>query len=265
MFDFHKDKQRYFNFQYWTTRDYIIPFLESEFDFSEKLDVLEVGCAEAGVLKAFLEKGNICLGIELVDGRIELAKKFLKEEYESGAVDFINRDIYKIDVDKDLKTKFDLIILKDVIEHIPNQENVIPQLKKFLKPNGKIFFGFPPWYMPFGGHQQITRSKFLRLLPWFHLLPSPIYKGILSIFGEPENVKKELLEIKSTGISVERFERITKQSEMKVVKKQYFFTNPIYKFKFGFRVMKQPAFTSSIPFIRNFYSTAAYYLIKSIK
>ncbi len=261
MFEFHKDKERYFNFQYWTARDYIIPFLESEFDFSKKLDVLEVGCAEAGVLKAFVEKGNYCLGIELHDNRIQLAKHFQSAACESGQLEFINRDIYKIDVEKDLKTKFDLIILKDVIEHIPNQENVVPQLKKFLKPNGKIFFGFPPWYMPFGGHQQITKSKALRFLPWFHLLPTPIYKGILSLFGEPEHTKKELLEIKETGISVERFERISKASDLNIFKKQFFFTNPIYQYKFGFKVIKQNSFLANIPFLRNFYSTAVYYLI----
>ena len=261
MFEFHKDKERYFNFQYWTARDFIIPFLERVIDFSKKLDILEVGCAEAGVLKAFVEKGHYCLGIELHDSRIQLAKKFQPDAHKSKQLEFINKDIYKIDVEKDVKTKFDLIILKDVIEHIPNQEKVVPQLQKFLKPNGKIFFGFPPWYMPFGGHQQITTSKVLRFLPWFHLLPTTIYKGILSVFGEPENTKKELLEIKSTGISVERFERITKRSEMKIFKKQFFFTNPIYQYKFGLKVIKQNKLLSEIPFFRNFYSTAVYYLI----
>ena len=261
MFDFHKDKERYFNYQYWTARDYIIPFLEDQFDFSKKLNVMEVGCAEAGVLKAFAEKNQNCLGIELHNGRIDLAKVFLKEHYEAGRVDFINRDIYKIDIDKDLGKRYDLIILKDVIEHIPNQEKVIPRLKEFLTPSGKIFFGFPPWYMPFGGHQQICGSKVLRTLPWFHLLPRPIYSTIIKSFGERERIHEELLDIKSTGISIERFERIVKQSDMTISKKQFFFTNPIYKFKFNWKVMRQPALFSAIPFLRNFYTTAVYYVI----
>ena len=55
--------------------------------------------------------------------------------------------------------QFDLILLKDVIEHIPDQERVIPYLKEFLKPGGRVFFGFPPWYMPHGGHQQRRRVR----------------------------------------------------------------------------------------------------------
>ena len=262
MYDFHKDKKRYFNFQYWTARDYIRPFLVSSYELSSDMKVLEVGCAEAGVLKAFAEKGHECLGIELHDGRIELAKEFLKEHYEAGMVAFINRDIYDIDIDKDLGSRYDLIILKDVIEHIPNQERVIPRLKEFLKEDGKIFFGFPPWYMPFGGHQQISSSKVLRALPWFHLLPRFLYQSIIRFFGERERIEEELLEIKATGISIERFERIVRDSGLRVRKRQFFFTNPIYKYKFGLRVMRQPAVLSYVPFLRNFYTTAVYYIIE---
>lgn len=261
MHDFHKDKQLYFNYQYWTARDYIIPFLENELDFSEKLDVLEVGCAEAGVLKAFVEKGHSCLGIELHNGRIDLAKEFLKEDYEAGNIDFINRDIYKIDIEKDLGRKFDLVILKDVIEHIPNQEKLLPRLGDFLKPDGKIFFGFPPWYMPFGGHQQICESKYLKKLPWFHLFPMPIYKMILRAFGEKPRRIEDLVEIKETGISIERFFKIVRNSQMQTTKKKFFLTNPIYKFKFKLNVREHFKLFSSIPLLRNFYTTAVYFAV----
>lgn len=261
MLEFHKDKQRYFNYQYWTSRDYIIPFLKSELDFSKKLDVMEVGCAEAGVLKAFVEKGHSCLGVELQNSRIENAKIFLKDYYEAGNIGFINKDIYKIDIEKDLGRKFDLVILKDVIEHIPDQEKVIPRLGDFLKPGGKIFFGFPPWYMPFGGHQQISGSKFLRHLPWFHLLPTFLYKGVLKVFGERLHTYDELLDIKSTGISIERFTNITRRSEMTLTKKRFFLTNPIYKYKFNLKVRVLPKILTVIPFFRNFYTTAVYFVV----
>jgi 2-polyprenyl-3-methyl-5-hydroxy-6-metoxy-1,4-benzoquinol methylase len=40
----------------------------------------------------------------------------------AGQISFLARNIYDIDPDQDLPFKFDLIILKDVIEHIPDQE-----------------------------------------------------------------------------------------------------------------------------------------------
>jgi len=128
---------------------------------------------------------------------------------------------------------YDLIILKDVIEHIPNQEQFIPYLSKFLKPTGKIFFGFPPWLMPFGGHQQLCRNKWLRKWGWMHLLPRPIYKFILQKGESEQVVIDELLEIHDTGITIERFDRIVKAAGHKILNRKYWLFNPIYRWKFG--------------------------------
>ena len=83
------------------------------------------------------------------------------------------KDIYQVDIEKDLNGLFDIIVLKDVIEHIHDQAKLIGWMKNFLKPGGIVFFGFPPWYMPFGGHQQMCHSKISRL-PYIHLLPRGI-------------------------------------------------------------------------------------------
>ncbi|MCH8904032.1 MAG: class I SAM-dependent methyltransferase, partial [Bacteroidetes bacterium] len=211
MFDFHKEKERYFKYQYLTSKEYIIPFINSEVDVKRELKVLEIGCAEAGVLKAFTEIGHKCTGIELRADRVELARKFMEEEIADNKIDFLVKDIYDVDVEHDLPHRYDLVILKDVIEHIPGQERFIKELDKFLAPNGKVFFGFPPWYMPFGGHQQICDSKFLSFLPYFHLLPMPVYTMILKMFGESRERIQGLKEIKETGISIERFQRIIKK------------------------------------------------------
>ena len=262
MFEFHKDRSKTFQQQYLTTKNYIIPFIQEKVDFSNGINVLEIGCGEAGVLKAFLELGHRCTGIELSESRVELAKQYHKEAYESGNIQFIARNIYDINVDKDLNEKFDLIILKDVIEHIPNQDVFMRKLKDFLKPDGKVFFGFPPWQMPFGGHQQVCSSKFLSLLPWYHLLPWFLYRGLLKLFGERESTIESLKEIKDTGISIERFERIVKTEKYKLLRKQFFLINPIYSYKFNMKVRKQFGFISVIPWVRNFWTTAVYYLLE---
>ena len=262
MREFHKDKERYFNIQFQTADEYIIPFLADKMNFSQKMDVLEIGCAEAGVLKAFTQRGDDCVGIELLESRIELAKSFMEKELSEGKIRFIVKNIYDIDIEKDIGNKFDLIILKDVIEHIPNQENFMSKIGEFLKPEGKIFFGFPPWQMPFGGHQQICRSKFLSYLPYYHLLPMKMYKLILKLFGETDQKIKDLVEIKETGISLERFEKIVKKESFIIVKKYHFLINPIYKYKFGLKPRKQIRLISSVPYLRDFLTTCGYYLIQ---
>ncbi|MDR0686371.1 MAG: class I SAM-dependent methyltransferase, partial [Dysgonamonadaceae bacterium] len=290
--------------------------------------VLEIGCGSAGVLSAFLERGcSGGAGVDISEHNIAVAKKKLAGRKD---VILLAKDIYKIDVETDLDGKFDIIVLKDVIEHIPNQEQLISQLKSLLRPNGKIFVGFPPWQMPFGGHQQILQSRVLSRIPYLHLLPTPVYRWVMRLFNNYSFVKpptplgdsptpsgdsstplgdssaplksssmplkssstppksssmplksssmppkfssiekkfsstqeEELIQIKQTGISIERFERIAKNAGYKVINRQFHLVNPIYQYKFGMKMRKQYKFISAIPYIRNFLTTSAFYLIK---
>ena len=81
------------------------------------------------------------------------------------------------------------------------------------------------------------------------------------MFGESEPVITELLEIKETQITIERFEKIVQESGLKVLHQQHFLINPIYKYKFGLQPRKQLGFISAIPYIRNFLTTCVYYSV----
>lgn len=261
MYEFHKDKRRYFEMQYKTAKNYLLPFVERFKKLNTDSKILEIGCAEAGVLKAFTERGMQCTGIELMDSRVQLAKKFMDQEFKEGLIQFYSKNIYDVDVEKELPHKYDLIILKDVIEHIHDQDRFLKELHRFLKKDGVVFFGFPPWYMPFGGHQQICKNKFLGKLPYYHLLPRFLYKMMLKLGGESTKTIEDLLEIKDTGISLERFERLCKKNNYDIKQRKLFLFNPIYHYKFNLKVRKQNPMVAAIPGIRNFFTTAGYYLI----
>lgn len=256
MFEFHTDKKRYFEMQQENAEEYVIPFIEKQKSLKAGTRVLEIGCGEGGVLAAFIKKGCLGVGVELHEDRLQLAHELLKNKIEEKKILFIAKDIYKV-TEHELGGKFDLIILKDVIEHIFDQNKLLIRLHDFLLPKGVIFFGFPPWQMPFGGHQQMCKSKLSRL-PYFHLLPKKIYKKLLEKFNEPT---QELLEIKETGISIERFEKIVAQTNYGVIDKIHYLINPIYKYKFGWKARKQLPVLKSIPYIRDYFTTCVYYLI----
>ena len=260
-FEFHKDKQTYIKYQYENALKYVIPFIENDFKLGAGMEVMEIGCAEGGVLKAFIEKGCKGTGVELMPARYEMAKELLKDEIAAGQAEMIHRNIYDLEL-KDYEGRYDLIVLKDVIEHIHDQDRLLDYLRGFLKVDGQIFFGFPPWYMPFGGHQQIAKNKVMSILPYYHLLPMPLYKGVLKAFGERQRTIDDLAEIKETGISIERFERLIKKHRYSISEKQFYLINPIYKYKFNLKARKQNAFFASIPFLRNFVTTCVYYLVQ---
>ncbi len=256
MFEFHTDKRRYFDMQTENADQYVIPFIEKVKKIEKGTTVLEIGCGEAGVLRAFINKGCITVGVELEEIRLVDSRVWMKEEIASGALKLIASNIY--DIKEDFRNQFDIIILKDVIEHIHDQEKLIAWMKDFLKPEGLIFFGFPPWYMPWGGHQQMCRTKWLAKMPYVHLLPTPIYGWLLK--KNKEGVE-HLLEIKETGISIERFERICKRTGYDFVAKNHYLINPIYQYKFGWKPRLQFGIIKAIPFFRNFFTTCVYYCI----
>src|SRR6185437_6940031 len=245
MFEFHADRKRYFDIQLLNAEKYILPLIESNFEIKNGMRVMEIGCGEGGVLKAFVNKGCEGVGVEFDLIRIENGSQWLGEDIKAGRISFVAKDIYDTDV-QSLGGKFDIILLKDVIEHIHNQERLLGRLKDFLNPSGIIFFGFPPWQMPFGGHQQLCK-KTLSKVPYFHLLPRAVYKGLLKLFKEPEEVIPVLLEIKDTSISIERFERIVKKTNYSIVSKIHYLFNPIYEYKFNIKPRKQNKFVAQIP------------------
>jgi len=256
----HKDHQQRFDQQVENSREYVLPFIEKTKSIGKDVNVFEVGCGEGGVLLPFYERGCYCLGVDLDGIRIDLANDFLKEEIASGKMEFMCKNIFDADFLARFEGYFDVIILKDVIEHIPDQQSFVIYLKKLLKKEGQIFFGFPPWYMPFGGHQQLAEHK-LGMMPWYHILPKPLYKAILKAIGENEDHIKELMEIYDTRISIERFEKVIRKSGLKVLNKQHYLINPIYKYKFGMKPRKQWKPITYLPYLRDFVTTCVYYTV----
>lgn len=261
MFDFHEDRKRYFDMQLLNAEKYLLPFIEQVFTISPGMRVLEIGCGEGGVLKAFLNKGCTGVGVELEEGRAQNGAVWLAEDIEAKRLSFVVRDIYDV-APEELGGRFDIIVLKDVIEHIHNQPKLIGWLHLFLKTKGVVFFGFPPWQMPFGGHQQMCRNKKLSKLPYFHLLPRPLYRKVLSLGGEP--IIDALMEVRDTRISIEDFESMAKRNGYTIVHRLHYLVNPIYEWKFGWKPKEQFRIISRIPFVRNYLTTCVYYLIQPV-
>lgn len=259
MFEFHSDRRRYFEMQIENAEKYVLPFIEKEFQIQNGMRALEIGAGEGGVLKAFLNKGCIGVAVELDENRANDGKRWLKEDIDSGKLSFFANDIYNTKVDT-LGGRFNIIILKDVIEHIHDQERLIGWLQSFLLPGGVIYFGFPPWQMPYGGHQQMCEYG-LSKVPYFHLLPAAIYRRVLKLFKEHPSTIDNLLGVKETGISIERFEKIIRKTRYRVLDKKHYAINPIYQYKFGWKPREQIGLIKAIPYIRNYFTTCVYYLV----
>lgn len=257
----HSNRKRYFDEQGLTTAKHVIPYISDLITITPETTVLEIGCGEAGNLKPFLDMGCRCVGIDISEGRIENGRKFFAGHPHFDKLELIAEDIY----DTVTPEQFDIIISRDVIEHIPNQEKFMARCRDFMKPDGIYFIGFPPWHNPFGGHQQLLEHKLFSKLPYFHIIPRGMYKGLLKLIGESEAKIEGMLEIYDTRITLDRLNRILKDNNYSVLKKTMWLFNPNYETKFGLKPRKQIGMLSGIPFLRNFFVTAGYYVVRANK
>jgi 2-polyprenyl-3-methyl-5-hydroxy-6-metoxy-1,4-benzoquinol methylase len=254
----HSNKSKYFEEQSVTTERYVLPYIDAVVPVNKETSVLEIGCGEGGNLVPFLERGcQRIVGIDLSEDKILKGQEQFSQMPGGEVAEFICEDIYE---SKDLGT-FDVIIMRDVIEHIHDQERFMKFVKRFLKPGGAFFLGFPPWYNPFGGHQQTMSSKYLSKTPYFHILPRKLYEKVIRWSKETDVKREAYLEIYDTRISIERFERIIKAENYKKLRRTFYLFNPNYEVKFNLKPRKVWSFFSGLGFLRNFYTTAMYYVI----
>ena len=79
-YDFHLDPEKKWRQQYLTCKNHILPFILEKVNLPPNAQILEIGCGEGGVLKAFIERGFTCYGIDLSPSRIEMLRKFSRRK-----------------------------------------------------------------------------------------------------------------------------------------------------------------------------------------
>lgn len=115
-------------------------------DLKQTDHVLELGCGNgsfSSLISGYLNKGRL-LAIDISPKSIEIARERLKKRKN---IDLVAVDATTIDFGKEL---FNVIVLPDVIEHIPLDlhYNLFEKIANALKPDGFVFIHIPnPEYL----------------------------------------------------------------------------------------------------------------------
>jgi SAM-dependent methyltransferase len=244
----HFDEQKKF------AEYYLVPFLQNHVPNLSAKKILEVGCAEAGFLDYLQSIGIDATGIELESRRVELALNLnptLKVQVG---------DITDSGLPGRLLKKFDVIVMRDVIEHIQNRQKAFQILDKLLHAGGYLFTSFPPRFSAFAGHQQHARS-FLKYIPFVHLLPVFIWRWIGKKMGESSEYINSVIDNYNTGLTINKFEKIYREAGFDGVVKDTFLFRPIFKYRMGLPIVKIP----NIYLFREIFSCGCEYLLKKPK
>ncbi len=246
----------FWKYQYKLSKEYIIPYLKfNGFDPKGKT-ICEIGSAEGGVLFAFAVEGaKLCVATDIAQSRLEAGEKIAKEFNIS--INFEYHNIIKGEIPNNWKEAFDIIILRDVIEHLEDTKTALRKIKEMLKVGGIAYITFPPYYSPFGGHQHQIQNVF-RKCPYLHWLPKPIFKLFLKK-GRPADVE-EVLRLKEIKLTIDKFLKLVTQVGLKVQESEFFIIRPVYKYKFGLKPLRLPKLRN-FRIIKEIFATEASFIL----
>lgn len=233
--DFRSWSDYYRHYQTMLARRFLMPFMEEHGVTLTGKRLLDVGCGDGGCTATFAERAEHCLGIDIGDFPWTPGGNF---EFRKG-------DILDESVARSVEGRFDIVVLRDVIEHIGDKRRLMAHVKRAADGAGSALVTFPPFYSPFGAHQQVElRGSPLRYAPFMHWHPS-------------------LRHIASTRMTVTGFERLAARSGMRVRARRLYLIRPSFELRYGL-----PTVVFPIPWaagVREMLCSGATYLLDWVR
>jgi SAM-dependent methyltransferase len=144
------------------------------------LHILDVGCGLGANLVHLHELGaETITGLDISVSQATCTKELLQQNWPEVAQQtrFIGADAACMPF---ADNSFDALVAADTFEHIDALEEALVECGRVLKPGGRLYAYFPPFYAPWGAHM----VNWIRL-PWCQLLFSE--ETILNVAREMEN------------------------------------------------------------------------------
>ena len=248
-------KEYYYEYQRTLASGYYIPFLLNNNIELDDRDILEIGCGNGGFISAFGEYSDRCVGFDL---------KNLK--WENNNVKYCKLNVFDENLTDKIESKFDIIILRDVIEHLDNKlmDQLFNQIALLSKPDTIILITFPPFYSPFGLHQQVLLNSLLRFVPYLSLIPRDLMRVLADGKSNDKENVEELLSLYYSKKTISMFYSLINNNGYGVLDEKFFHIRPSHQIRYGLRTIESK-FIWHIPVIRELLITGTVFLINKKK
>ncbi|MBQ7299530.1 MAG: class I SAM-dependent methyltransferase [Clostridia bacterium] len=171
-------------------------------------DVLDMGCGAAGKSLYYVSLGaRHVTGVDIVEHYRAEAEAMAEQLGFSDRFTFVLGSAYEMPfADK----CFDTVIMNDFMEHVDNPAAALREAMRLVRPGGRIFINFPPYYHPTGAHLSDAIN-----IPWVQLFYSDdalirAYKELIR--GVPDEAERLALRFYTDENGVERIGYINKMT-----------------------------------------------------
>lgn len=247
----------YLGYQYRLGKEFIAPYLLQAGVFKQGSSAAEIGSAEGGVLAALKYAGaGKALATDIHRERLAYGKDIA--DRAGVDIDFQYHNILDDEIPADWIDYFDVVILRDVIEHLEGTSEALGRIRKIIKPGGCLYLTFPSYYSAFGGHQH-TVANILGKLPFVHLLPDPLFYAFLK--GGRENDIWEVKRLQKIKLTPKKLISAAHAEGYEIYSEDHYLLRPVFKMKFGLPSLKL-GFLKNIPYATTFLSLEASFILR---
>ncbi|MBN2006718.1 MAG: class I SAM-dependent methyltransferase [Anaerolineae bacterium] len=178
-------------------------------DFKDAF-VIDVGCGHGSLCVDIAQSGaRRVVGLDLNSRLIDFANENLRCNYPQFADMMAFR--YQ-DLQEAPDSEVDYFVSKDTFEHIIEPALVLAEMKKRLRPGGRVYAGFGPlWNSPFGDHR---RTRFP--IPWMHAVLSERFLVNWHNRHDPKQVNS-IHDLGLNGLPLREYQRIFRSCGMNIV------------------------------------------------
>ena len=241
----------------------LLPVLREWGRWRDGVRVLDVGCGDGGAAIALAAAGAQVEAIELDPRRLEGARE---ESARRGVpAHFQVADITRAETLDRVQGPFELILFRDVLEHIPDRDAALRESRARLAPEGAVVVIFPPYFSPYGGHQQTLHPprrlgvRWARW-PWAHCLPRSLFRSLAAgRDGSDDPEWPELETIARSRLSLAAMDEAGHRAGLRRARARHYLLRPSFRLRYGLPVL-EAGILANLPGIRELAITASYQL-----
>lgn len=186
--------------------------------------ILDIGCGAAGKTLYYASQGaRKVYGIDVVPRYEAEANQLAADKGLADRFQFVLGDAAQLPFEENT---FDTIIMNDAMEHVDQPLAVLKECHRVLRPKGRLYVNFPPYYHPFGAHLSDAIG-----FPWVHLFFDEktlieVYKDQVKDLPDGEERIKFRIDVNDqgeeyfsyiNGMTVKWFNRLIKETDFQLL------------------------------------------------